>query len=147
MRMRCTASRARRWVTTIHPSPSHCELRWCHRIAIASIPGCVLRVSWIHTRRIRNTHLNDHILMRLSQPPVTSLLVNPALVELLEVEAGAQLTELTPNLWAARMEASQVPSLWKVSTLTLPSELAHARVGPSSWGAQLIELTEEVCRV
>jgi hypothetical protein len=34
-----------------------------------------------------------------------------------------------------------VDSLLKVSTLTLPSLLAHAKMGPSSYGAHEIELT------
>lgn len=55
---------------------------------------------------------------------------------------GAHETEVTPRVWAGKRDASQVPSLLKVRTETLPSELAQARIGPSSCGAQAIALTE-----
>lgn len=56
--------------------------------------------------------------------------------------AGAQDTALAPILCAANNDASQVPSSLKRSTETLPSELAHASIGPSSCGAQAMALTE-----
>lgn len=75
--------------------------------------------------------------------------------------AGAQEMLLTPMLCAAKSCASQVLSsakrrcsvngqtdekrryalLLKVRTEILPSEEAHARIGPSSWGAQAMALT------
>ena len=54
---------------------------------------------------------------------------------------GAHEMAFTPILCAAKSGASHDPSSLKVRTDTLESELAQARIGPSSWGAHAIALT------
>lgn len=87
-----------------------------------------------------------------SQPPVANLLTscNPScasgapvcgLVKAPMPTAGAHETEVTPRVCAGKRDASHVPSLLKVRTETLPSELAQARIGPSSCGAHAMALT------
>ena len=82
------------------------------------------------------------------------------------ITAGAHETELQPIAWPLKILAPQVPSagvayecscsrstgirggpyrcyvLLNVKTESLPSEEAHATIAPSSWGAQLTELTK-----
>lgn len=73
--------------------------------------------------------------------------------------AGAHETALQPMAWPLNISAPHVPSsnrylckavnkveqnkhiLLNVRTESLPSEDAHATIAPSSWGAQLTELT------
>ncbi len=109
----------------------------------------------------------DQILTLPSHPPEANRLAGRGEPSGEESEpeetAGAHETEVTPRAWAGKREASQVPSsdeqegrqhalvrearsgrhgaLLKVRTETLPSELAQARIGPSSCGAHPIAFT------
>lgn len=95
----------------------------------------------------RTSYFQSQILTRLSLPPVTNLLAAPALgvvlTKLPGAIAGAQLTALTPRPCAGKIWCSQLPSL-NSSTLTLPSDDAHASRQPLSCGDQDTMLTEAV---
>jgi hypothetical protein len=60
------------------------------------------------------------------------------------VALGAQLTALHPMPCAVKILVSHVPSSLNSRIETLPSLEAQASNAPKSWGAQAIELTEEV---
>lgn len=81
------------------------------------------------------SYAQSQIFTRLSLPPVTNLLLMPGsgllLIILPGAAAGAQLTALTPSPWAGKILGSQLPSR-NSSTLTLPSEDAHASRHPDS---------------
>ena len=56
---------------------------------------------------------------------------------------GAQDTALQPIACALNgLDDSHCPSLVSEIVETLPSDDAHARIAPSSWGAHAIEFTE-----
>lgn len=96
---------------------------------------------------IEMPHFQSQIFTMLSLPPVTNRLFAPGsgllLTRLPGLAAGAQLTELTPNPCAGKIWCSQLPSR-NSSTLTLPSDEAHASRQPDSCGDQLTMLTEAV---
>jgi hypothetical protein len=94
--------------------------------------------------------LKSHSLTWQSLPPVTNRLAAPAWFPLALMTwpgatAGAHDTLFTPLPQAWKIWCDQALSL-NSSTETLPSEEAHARRQPASWGAQATMLTEAVCK-
>jgi hypothetical protein len=94
--------------------------------------------------------LKSHSLTWQSLPPVTNRLAAPAwfplaLMTCPGATAGAHETLLTPLPHAWKIWCVHALSL-NSRTETLPSEEAHARRQPASWGAQETRLTEAVCR-
>jgi hypothetical protein len=93
--------------------------------------------------------LKSHSLTWQSLPPVTKRRAAPAWLPLALMTwpgatAGAHDTLFTPLPQAWKIWCDHALSL-NSSTDTLPSEEAHARRQPASWGAQATMLTEAVC--